>query len=204
VPRGSKPGERRGGRKKGTPNKKTAWKNLFASRFANSPHLEPVDLFLHVMRARELPLDNRIEAAKQALPYLHSKRRPITLAPQSKAKDSRPRVKLRAKTEDTELDGDWLGLDVADAASMPFNPSMGTGIPHEAANLRANDKVESAELARRRELASPPLCLDDPTIVPAETTALPGAAGATAHDNLSPMTFLREVSATLGHRSNSA
>jgi len=46
CPRGSKPGERRGGRQKGTPNKKTALANIAITAAAAKPHLSPLDLFL--------------------------------------------------------------------------------------------------------------------------------------------------------------
>lgn len=69
MPRGSKKGERRGGRKKGTPNKATAAK---AAAVAASG-LTPLDYLLGVMRNEQAPRDTRLEAARAAAPYVHPK-----------------------------------------------------------------------------------------------------------------------------------
>ena len=76
---GSKPGERRGGRKKGTPNKKTA----AVVEAVKAGGVMPLDYMLGVMRD---PISNdtdpsvkvamvglRFEAAKAAAPYVHPK-----------------------------------------------------------------------------------------------------------------------------------
>ena len=75
MPRGSKAGERRGGRQKGTPNKRTVFNNAIAAAAAADPDVLPLDLFLNVMRDPKLPLDTRIMAAQSASPYVHA--RPI-------------------------------------------------------------------------------------------------------------------------------
>jgi hypothetical protein len=69
VPRGSKPGERRGGRKKGTPNKVTLQK---AAEIAASG-LTPLDYMLSVLRDEEQPPERRDDMAKAAAPYCHPK-----------------------------------------------------------------------------------------------------------------------------------
>lgn len=66
---GSKPGERRGGRKKGSPNKATAAK---AAEVAASG-ITPLDFMLNTMRNEASPPDLRFEAAKAAAPYIHPK-----------------------------------------------------------------------------------------------------------------------------------
>ena len=43
MPRGSKPGERRGGRKVGTPNKKTVLKNAAICAAVAGPDVSPLD-----------------------------------------------------------------------------------------------------------------------------------------------------------------
>src|SRR5262249_19238612 len=73
MPRGSRPGERRGGRQKGTPNRKTALRNAALSAAAADPNLSPLDYLLNVMRQQTLPLETRVAAAREALPYFHSK-----------------------------------------------------------------------------------------------------------------------------------
>jgi hypothetical protein len=73
MPRGSRPGERRGGRQKGTPNKKTVLRNAALSAAAANPNTSPLDFFLNVIRDKSLLLETRIAAAREALPYFHSK-----------------------------------------------------------------------------------------------------------------------------------
>lgn len=69
MARGSKPGERRGGRVKGQPNKKNAEK--VAAIEASG--LTPLDYMLTLLRdASNDPL-TRFEAAKAAAPYVHPK-----------------------------------------------------------------------------------------------------------------------------------
>ena len=46
MPRGSKPGERRGGRQRGTPNKSTLLKNAAIKAAATDPNLSPLDFLL--------------------------------------------------------------------------------------------------------------------------------------------------------------
>ena len=73
MPRGSKPGERRGGRQLGTPNKKTALVSAAFDAATSNPDLSPLDFLLGVMRDASLPPDWRIKAAQTALPYVHVK-----------------------------------------------------------------------------------------------------------------------------------
>src|SRR6478736_9164074 len=71
--RGSRPGERRGGRQKGTPNKKTALRNaVIAARSANE-NLTPLDVMLAVIRDPQVSLADRVKMALKALPRLHRK-----------------------------------------------------------------------------------------------------------------------------------
>jgi hypothetical protein len=71
MPRGSKPGERRGGRQPGTPNKKTALVNAAFDAATSNLDLSLLDFLLGVMRDASLPPDWRIKAAQAALPYVH-------------------------------------------------------------------------------------------------------------------------------------
>ena len=73
MPRGSKPGERRGGRKPGTPNKSTALVNAAFDAATANPDLSPLDFLLGVMRDSSIPPDCRMKAAQAALPYTNSK-----------------------------------------------------------------------------------------------------------------------------------
>jgi hypothetical protein len=75
---GARPGERRGGRSKGVPNKKTAGRRLALMAAGASPELaikspqqQPLTFLLAAMNNNELPISTRIDAAKAAAPYLH-------------------------------------------------------------------------------------------------------------------------------------
>ena len=76
MPRGSKPGERRGGRQRGTPNKSTSLKKAAFNAAVTDPNLMPLDFFLTLMRQADLPLEFRVAAAQQALPLAHRKPKP--------------------------------------------------------------------------------------------------------------------------------
>lgn len=67
--KGSAPGERRGGRQKGTPNKRTA---EFQAAVAASG-IEPREFMLAVMRDETKELSVRMDAAKAVAPYVHSR-----------------------------------------------------------------------------------------------------------------------------------
>ena len=67
MPKGSLPGERRGGRQKGTPNRATAAQ---AAAIAASG-LTPLDYMLSVLRDETAPRSERMEAAAKAAPYVH-------------------------------------------------------------------------------------------------------------------------------------
>lgn len=73
MPRGSKPGERRGGRQKGTPNKKTVLRNAAIHAAAAEPNLLPLGFFLGMMRNPDLPSDLRVKMAEIAAPFVHRK-----------------------------------------------------------------------------------------------------------------------------------
>jgi len=69
MPRGSAPGERRGGGQKGTLNKRTA--EILAEIEAGGEM--PLAYMLRVMRDESLPMAGRMEAAARAAPYCHAK-----------------------------------------------------------------------------------------------------------------------------------
>jgi hypothetical protein len=73
MSRGSKPGERRGGRQPGTPNKKTALVNAAFDAATSNADLSPLDFFLGLMRDPSVSPEWRFKAAQAALPYIHSK-----------------------------------------------------------------------------------------------------------------------------------
>jgi hypothetical protein len=67
--KGSKPGERRGGRKKGTPNKATTAAAIRAEVAASGEI--PLDYMLRVMRDETAESTRRDAMAKAAAPYVH-------------------------------------------------------------------------------------------------------------------------------------
>jgi hypothetical protein len=71
--RGSRPGERRGGRQKGTPNKKTAYVRAVMAAHAAQAKVSPLDLILAVMREPHVALGQRVKMALKALPHTHAK-----------------------------------------------------------------------------------------------------------------------------------
>src|SRR6266478_8986647 len=66
-------GERRGGRKKGTPNKSTALKKAALSAASADPTISPLNFLLGVMRDPKAPTDLRIRVARAAAPLVHGK-----------------------------------------------------------------------------------------------------------------------------------
>jgi hypothetical protein len=79
--RGSRPGERRGGRKKGTRNKRTLAQIALAEGIQT-----PLDYMLEVMRDETADIDRRLEMAIAAAPYMHAKLKAIEVS----GKDGEP------------------------------------------------------------------------------------------------------------------
>jgi hypothetical protein len=73
MPRGSKPGERRGGRQRGTPNKKTALRNAALAAAAANPEISPLEFLLGIMRDPNVSSESRIKVAQATLPFFHAK-----------------------------------------------------------------------------------------------------------------------------------
>jgi hypothetical protein len=65
--RGSRPGERRGGRKKGSRNKRT---RIIAEQ-ARAEGITPLEYVLRIMRDEKADPRERFQAAVSALPYVH-------------------------------------------------------------------------------------------------------------------------------------
>lgn len=74
--KGSRPGERRGGRKPGTPNKIRAVQVEFQASAAASARIAgitPLEFMLDLMRDESNPKGMRFEAAKASAPYIHAR-----------------------------------------------------------------------------------------------------------------------------------
>lgn len=72
MPRGSQPGERRGGRQKGTPNKASKW-TAPLREMAGEYTEEAVKVFVSVMRSSDAPPAARVIAADRLLDRAHGK-----------------------------------------------------------------------------------------------------------------------------------
>ena len=103
MSRGSAPGERRGGRQKGTLNKRTA--EMLAEIEAGGEM--PLAYMLRVMRDESVPMAGRMEAAARAAPYCHAKLANVALTAAVQVEqpidfsmlDSEERQQLRAMLE---------------------------------------------------------------------------------------------------------
>jgi hypothetical protein len=124
MPRGSKPGERRGGRQRGTPNKSTLLKRSAIEAAATDPNLSPLDFLLKLMRRVDLPLELRVTVAQQALPFTQPKPRPNKPIRGAYGEKIGPRVKVvKVNADDACCDNvaplDFLLGVMRDADSPP-------------------------------------------------------------------------------------
>lgn len=73
---GSRPGERRGGRKKGVPNKATAARQAEIAASGETP----LDYMLRVMRDPSADHERRDKMAAAAAPYVHPRLNAVTVS----------------------------------------------------------------------------------------------------------------------------
>src|ERR1700722_6766235 len=76
MPSGSKPGERRGGRQKGTRNKRESLRQQAIEQAG----VTPLEFMLNIMGNASNPTLMRLDAAKSAAPYVHARLQSVTLA----------------------------------------------------------------------------------------------------------------------------
>ena len=69
---GSKKGERRGGRQKGTPNKKTSEQRAMITAIIGTDG-DPMKVFIDILQSPEAPPDWKFKAAEIILPYTRPK-----------------------------------------------------------------------------------------------------------------------------------
>jgi hypothetical protein len=69
MPRGSAPGERRGGRRKGTPNRRTVLFEEAIKHAVVSGDGDAVDFLTRIYRNPDIPLSVRIDCAKVVAPF---------------------------------------------------------------------------------------------------------------------------------------
>jgi hypothetical protein len=72
MPRGSKPGERRGGRQKGTPNRSTVARIAIADKAA-AQGITPLEVMMSAMRSfyENGDMEKAVTVAASAAPYMH-------------------------------------------------------------------------------------------------------------------------------------
>jgi len=113
--RGSRPGERRGGRQKGTPNKKTAYVRAVMAAHAAQENISPIDLILAVMREPHVALGQRVKMALKALPHVHAKAKAGRRDDLSKAApekgSSAAHVKANSRTAREAVNQELMPLD---------------------------------------------------------------------------------------------
>jgi len=73
MPRGSKPGERRGGRQRATPNRRTVLTNTILGAAAANPTATVYDLVLILAKDQALAADTRMAIARKALLFGQSR-----------------------------------------------------------------------------------------------------------------------------------
>jgi hypothetical protein len=116
MPRGSRPAERRGGRQRGTPNKKTLTKNAMFLAAASEPDRSPLDFILALMRDPQVPLDLRLEMAAAAAPLVHAR-------PRASRRDRPHPMALRARGAKAAI------RNAAESAALGGEPkSTGPGV----------------------------------------------------------------------------
>ena len=122
MPRGSKPGERRGGRKAGTVNKSTAIRVLAARQgLAMCERLEqtPLDVILTAMAggaAAERITDRMLQCAVAAAPYCHPRLSAVAFSPPPDTTQDERRVALaRLSYEERKaIEGILIGAGITD------------------------------------------------------------------------------------------
>src|SRR5580704_18373404 len=110
MPRGSQPGERRGGRQLGTQNKMTLLKNAAIDAALANSNVSPLGFLLGLMRNEGLPTALRIDIAATAAPLFHAKPKAIVGNGRSEPKRGEDEIELVAKPRP---DGESSGAGVS-------------------------------------------------------------------------------------------
>ena len=152
MPRGSKPGERRGGRQRGTPNKATVAKAAALAAASADSTITPLQFLLGVMRDPKAPTGLRVQVARAAAPLVHGR-----------SKIASVEDRYASAVEGPE----GFNIDIADAKvfrdmehrlAVLLRKRYG---PSEDGGLTAADSVEKTELGalvskRAAEFVCPP------------------------------------------------
>ena len=155
MPRGSKPGERRGGRQRGTPNKATVAKAAAFAAACADPTITPIQFLLGVMRDPKTPIGLRVQVARAAAPLVHGKSKIAS-------------VEDRAGYAGAIGGPEGFNIDMAEAKAFRdmerrrlvlmrkgFSPSENGG-PLTAAEIREESELEALIGKREAEFVRPP------------------------------------------------
>ncbi len=162
MPRGSKPGERRGGRRRGTPNKTTALRDAVFCAAAAKSNGSPLDFMLGLMRDPNVLTDLRIEMAAAAARFVHARpqaaRRvhtnPLDSSPISSSPDlSAPKMEEELSAPGQSVDGEDDLSPLGFLLSVMNDPDATSQQRIKAAKIAAQykhtpvapDKVPSAD-----------------------------------------------------------
>jgi hypothetical protein len=136
MPRGSKPGERRGGRQRGTPNKKTLLKNAVFLAAAADPNRSPLDFMLALMRDSQVPLDLRIDAAAASASLVHARPK----APRDRRPHPMEIRRRRAKAAIGDAAESAHSGGEPKSAGLDGGPSTGSGVQEKPAGGNGGEK----------------------------------------------------------------
>lgn len=81
--KGSKKGERRGGREKGTPNKRT--QELIDLINAKYPNFDPILSLIDISLDNNTPLDIKVNCLKEVAKYIHPQRKAVEVSASNQA-----------------------------------------------------------------------------------------------------------------------
>jgi hypothetical protein len=183
MPRGSKPGERRGGRNAGTPNKKTVLKSAAICAAAAEPNVSPLDFLLGLMRDPKLEIEVRVSVAEVALPFFHAKPKPPRCIKPATTKYGAPRNRVNVTapefgtghTEAVKISAPVPeGASGADLLPLDFLLSVMRG-PDTLPHLRIRVAAVLAPYLCPKKAARAEITVDDPygfTIDPAVAWAI--------------------------------
>jgi hypothetical protein len=173
MPRGSRPGERRGGRALGTPNKKTLVKNAVFLAAASDPNRTPLEFMLALMRDPQVPLHLRLDMAAAAAPLVHAR-------PRAPRRERPHPMELRARAAKVAL------RNVAESAPLG-SEQKGSGHGVEEKPPRVDGEKQHGLASARQGLAGDGKA---GTQLPAVALAALGNASSTPLD---PVDFLLGV-----------
>jgi hypothetical protein len=167
MPRGSKPGERRGGRQRGTPNKNTELKNavfLAAAQHRSSP----LDFMLGLMRDPKIPTDLRLDMAVAAAPFAHAKPQapprvrtnPMDSSPIKGLPDAIPPepdpIKSRPDSIQPKMEEELKGLEQPGENGVDLNPLQFLLSVMKDPDATPQQRIKAARVAARYTHAAMP------------------------------------------------